>query len=289
MVYRDEQSGELGGLSRVRAITQDDAHVFCRMNQAESEISKIWDVVHRFYETFDIKLTVRFSRHDPDKMEDYIGDEETWENAENQIHDVLKAKGVDYADGMGEAAFYGPKIDFMGKDAFGREFQAATIQLDMGQPEGFDLVCINENSERERIVMIHAAIAGSLERFMVLLIEQTAGAFPLWLSPEQVRLAPVNDSAKIEAYTKQVQSQLQSVGLRVAVDWSSESVGKKIRAAGVGKVPYTLVIGEKELETNAFSPRLRHGHGEYAGTLSMDDLKTALTAEVKDRALKSVL
>ncbi len=289
MVYRDEQSGELGGLSRVRAITQDDAHVFCRMNQAEAEISLIWDVVHAFYRTFDINLAVRFSRHDPQAMENYIGDESMWEIAEAQIKEVLNSKGVDYSDDLGEAAFYGPKIDFYGKDAFGREFQVATIQLDMGQPEGFDLVCINENSERERIVMIHAAIAGSLERFMVLLIEQTAGAFPLWLSPEQVRLAPVNDSKEIGDYVQQVRRQLQEDGLRVGVDWSSESVGKKIRASGLAKVPYTVVVGEKEMQTGQVSPRLRQGHGNFEGQVSIDDFKSALSKEVRERAQQSAL
>jgi threonyl-tRNA synthetase len=192
-------------------------------------------------------------------------------------------------DGPGESAFYGPKIDFMGKDVLGREFQAATIQLDFGQPEGFDLNCINEASEKERIVMIHCAVAGSLERFMVLLIEQTAGAFPTWLAPEQVRLAPINDTKEIMDYTHSLQAELESVGLRVGVDGSSESVGKKIRAAGVGKVPYTLVIGEKERESGKVSPRLRQGHGEFEGELSVNEFASALQREVSERAQKSVL
>jgi threonyl-tRNA synthetase len=289
MVYRDEQSGELGGLSRVRAITQDDAHVFARATQVEGEIARIWDLVHAFYATFGIELKVRFSRHDPENLENYIGDEKTWKSAESQIKAVIESKQVDYTDGPGEAAFYGPKIDFMGRDVFGREFQAATIQLDMGQPEGFDLVCINEKSERERIVMIHCAVAGSLERFMVLLIEQTAGAFPTWLSPEQVRLAPINDTAPILEYTGALKAGMEAAGLRVGVDSSSESVGKKIRAAGLAKVPYTLVIGEKERETGVVTPRLRQGHGESAGELAVDDFVAEVKREVKERAQQSVL
>lgn len=289
MVYRDEQSGELGGLSRVRSITQDDAHVFCRTNQIESEIGKIWDLVLKFYATIGIELRVRFSRHDPDNMAAYLGTPEMWKQAEKQVKVVIESKGVDYTDGLGESAFYGPKIDFMGQDVFGREFQAATIQLDFGQPEGFDLTCNNEAGERERIVMLHCAVMGSLERFMVLLIEQTAGAFPLWLAPEQVRLAPINETKEIVDYAYSLKAQLETVGLRVSVDESSESVGKKIRAAGLAKVPYTLVVGEKERESGRVSPRLRQGHGEFEGELSVNELAAALQREVRERAAKSAL
>jgi threonyl-tRNA synthetase len=289
MQYRDEQSGELSGLSRVRAITQDDSHVFARMSQVESEIDKIWNVVLAFYKTFGIELKVRFSRHDPDNMDAYLGDAEVWKKAEDQMKAVIDKKGVDYADGLGEAAFYGPKLDFMGHDVFGREFQAATIQLDMGQPEGFDLVCINEEGERERIVMLHCAVMGSIERFMVLLLESTGGAFPLWLAPEQVRLAPVNDSKEIVEYTEKLRSELAASGLRVGVDSSSESVGKKIRAAGLAKVPYTIVVGEKERESETVSPRLRQGHGNFEGTVPVEKLIQELRREVQERASKSLL
>lgn len=289
MVYRDEQSGELSGLSRVRSITQDDAHVFCRLNQVESEMSKIWDIINALNAKFGIELKVRLSRHDPEHMEKYIGDKDMWDRAEAQLKAVIEARGVDYVDGLGESAFYGPKIDFMGRDAMGREFQAGTIQLDFGQPENFDLTCTNETGERERIVMIHAAIMGSIERFMVLVIESTAGAFPLWLAPEQVRLAPINETAEILEYTEKLRQELEAAGLRTGVDMAAESVGKKIRAAGLAKVPYTLVIGEKERETGQVSPRLRTGHGEFDGTVSVDDLIAALTREVRERAEKSVL
>ena len=289
MVYRDEQSGELGGLSRVRAITQDDAHVFLRVPDIHPEIYRIWDIITTFYGTMGIELKVRFSRHDPEKMDSYVGAPEMWSMAEMAVEGAIKEKvGGTYIDGLGEAAFYGPKIDFIGRDVFGREFQAATIQLDFGQPEGFDLVCINEKSERERIVMIHCAVAGSLERFMVLLIEQTAGAFPTWLSPEQVRLAPINDTDVITSYTKKLQEQMTSAGLRVGVDWTAESVGKKIRAAGLAKVPYTFVIGEKEVESGMLSPRLRTNHGDEPGNMKIETFIEGVLNEIAERAPKSL-
>ena len=289
MVYRDEQSGELSGLTRVRSITQDDAHVFARANQVEGEIGRLWDVIEAFNATFGIELRVRFSRHAPAQMEKYSGAEEHWKHAEDQMRAVIEKKGVDYTDGIGEAAFYGPKIDFMAKDAFGREFQAATIQLDFNQPEGFDLTCTNEAGERERILMMHCAVMGSLERFMVLLIESTAGAFPTWLAPEQVRLAPINETDVILDYTEKLRAELTAKGLRVGVDWAPESVGKKIRAAGLAKVPYTLVIGDKEQGSGTLSPRLRTGHGEFEGSLSVDEFAKAVLREVGERSQKSVL
>jgi threonyl-tRNA synthetase len=289
MVYRDEQSGELSGLSRVRAITQDDAHVFCRTSQIESEIGKIWDIINALNAQFGVDLKVRLSRHDPEHMEKYIGDAEMWDKAERQLRAVIEHKGVEYIDGPGESAFYGPKIDFMGKDALGREFQAGTIQLDFGQPENFDLTCTNETGERERIVMVHAAIMGSIERFLVLVIESTAGAFPMWLAPEQIRLAPINDTKEILDYVEQLRRDLVARGLRVGVDSAPESVGKKIRAAGLAKVPYALVIGEKERDTDQFSPRLRKGHGTYEGTLSKTEFIEAVVREVAQRQTLSVL
>ncbi len=288
MVYRDEQSGELGGLNRVRAITQDDAHVFCRVDQAGEEIAKIREIIETFYGTFEIKLEVRLSRHDPKAMDKYLGDEATWAKAESQLKEVLEAADVDYTEAIGDAAFYGPKIDFMGHDVFGREFQAATIQLDFGQPEGFDLNCINEAGEHERIVMIHAAIMGSIERFLVLVIEATAGAFPTWLAPEQVRLAPVNDTTELAEYVEGLRHELTGAGIRVGVDTSVESVGKKIRAAGLAKVPYTLVVGDKERETGKLSPRLRQGHGEEPGELSLETFIDGLRGEIGNRARLSV-
>lgn len=290
MVYRDEQSGELSGLSRVRSITQDDAHVFCRTTQIEAEIGRIWEIVTTLNRTFGIELKVRLSRHDPQAMENYLGTAEMWQKAEEQLEAVVRSKvGDDFIDGTGDAAFYGPKIDFVGRDVLGREFQAGTIQLDFGQPEGFDLVCVNEAGGRERIVMIHAAIMGSIERFMVLLIESTGGAFPLWLAPEQVRLAPVNDSQELAQLVEDWCQQMRKAGLRVGIDASAESVGKKIRAAGLAKVPYALVIGEKEREQQVVSPRLRQGHGDFAGQISISEFIAAMVREVAERQNQSVL
>lgn len=290
MVYRDEQSGELGGLSRVRSITQDDAHVFCRTSQIEAEIARLWQVVQGFYGTVGMELSVRFSRHDPAKIKEYIGTEETWQRSEAQILDVLKKEvGDTFGDGKGDAAFYGPKIDFMAKDAIGREHQLATIQLDFGQPEGFDLACVNETGERERVVMIHCAIMGSLERFMGVLIEHYAGAFPTWLSPEQVRLAPVNGTPELLDFTYGLRDQLRGAGLRAEVDESNEGVGKKIRNAGLAKVPYTLVIGDKERESGLLNPRLRTGHGSFEGELSVEAFIAGVTREVAERSQASML
>lgn len=288
MVYRDEQSGELGGLSRVRAITQDDAHVFCRNQQIGAEIKLLWNVINQFYASVGMELSVRFSRHDPEKIADYIGSEETWQEAEKQLHAVItKEIGDNYADGMGEAAFYGPKIDFLARDAIGREHQVATIQLDFGQPEGFDLNCINEAGDKERIVMIHCAVMGSLERFMAVLIEHYAGAFPTWLSPEQVRLAPVNGTEEMLDFTYGLRDQMRAAGLRAEVDASNEGVGKKIRNAGLAKVPYTLVIGEKEQASGNVNPRLRQGHGDEPGEMSVEAFIAGVSKEVAERLAKS--
>lgn len=282
MVYRDEQSGELSGLSRVRSITQDDAHVFCRQNQIKDEMLQVWDIVERFWGAFGIQLQVRLSTHDPDDMSGYLGDVTAWEAAVQQLKSVIKLKKVDYIDGVGEAAFYGPKIDFLGRDVLGREFQASTIQLDFGQPEGFDLTVTNEKSEEERIVMIHCAIAGSLERTMVLLIEHYGGRFPVWLAPEQVRLATINDTEGLAQYAENLAEWLGKEGIRATVDLSNESVGRKIRAAELMKVPYTIVIGDREVKADRVTPRSRQDLEEL-GEVGMDDLVKRLKGMIDQR------
>lgn len=249
--YRDEQSGELSGLSRVRAFTQDDAHVFCRMSQAKEEFLKIWDVVHAFYPVFGFTLRVRLSLHDTAHPEKYLGDKERWAMAEGMLREIVTEKEVDRFEGVGEAAFYGPKLDFMVKDAIGREWQVATIQLDMNMPERFDLTCINEEGAKERIVMIHAAIMGSIDRFLSILIEHTAGAFPLWLSPVQMRVLPVSE--KHNEYAKEVAQALRVSNMRADVDDANESLGKKIREAKKQKIPYLLVVGDAEVEAKTVS------------------------------------
>ncbi|GMU74137.1 MAG: threonine--tRNA ligase [Candidatus Campbellbacteria bacterium] len=280
MCYRDEQSGELSGLSRARSFTQDDAHVFCRLEQAKDEFLKVWDIIYEFYGAFGFDLEVRLSTHDPAHPDKYLGDEARWAKAEGMLREIVKEKNVDAIDGLGEAAFYGPKLDFMAKDSLGRQWQVATIQLDMNMPENFDLSCINEKGEKERIVMIHAAIMGSIERFMSILIEHTAGAFPLWLSPVQVRVLPISD--KHLSYAQSVVDSLKASGIRVLLDDSNETIGKKIRAWKVEKTPYAIVLGDKEVESNELTLESRSGEKEV---LSIADIIAKLSDEISSRAL----
>ena len=279
MCYRDEQSGELSGLARVRSLTQDDAHVFCRMSQAKEEFIKIWDIVQTFYKSFGFDLRVRISRHDPSVPDSYLGTEEQWKLAETILEDIAKEKNADAFDGIGEAAFYGPKLDFMTRDALGREWQVATIQLDMSMPERFNLSCINEKGEHERIVMIHAAIMGSIERFLSMLIENIAGNFPLWLAPEQVRILPIGEGH--QAYAETLADTLRDASIRVSTDASSESLGKRIRSAKLQKIPYLIVVGDKEVETSTLSLESRD-RGQI-GSIDADALISQLHTEIADK------
>ncbi|MDO8496502.1 MAG: threonine--tRNA ligase [bacterium] len=254
-VYRDEQSGELAGLSRVRSITQDDAHVFCRYDQVKEEMEKIWDIITEFYKAVGFDLIVRLSLHDPKNPEAYLGDAETWKKSEDQLRQVVETKKAEAEEIIGEAAFYGPKIDFIGKDSLGREWQVATIQLDMNMPERFDLSCINEKGEKERIVMIHAAIMGSIERFLSVVIEHFAGAFPVWLSPVQVIILPISD--KQNEWAQKIYEQLNGDEIRVELNKDNETLGKKIRAAELQKTPYILVIGDREVQSDTVAVRQR--------------------------------
>ena len=254
-VYRDEQTGELAGLSRVRSITQDDAHVFCRTSQVEAEIEKIWKIIKTFYKAAGFTLTLRLSFHDPKHPEKYLGGKESWKKAEATLRSIVKKAKVQADEAIGEAAFYGPKMDFMAKDSLGREWQVATIQLDMNLPERFNLTCINEQGEHERIVMIHAAIMGSIERYLAILIEHFAGAFPLWLSPIQVQVIPV--AKKHNAIAKKLTKQLTDAGIRVHHDDIDETVGYKIRKAEKAKVPYMIVVGDKEKSLTKLAIRVR--------------------------------
>lgn len=279
MVYRDEQSGELSGLSRVLSITQDDAHVFCRVSQIRDEADNIWNIIQTFYQTFGFELTPRFSRRDMGKAEKYQGSPEDWDTAEAALKRMLEEKGVSWVDGPGEAAFYGPKIDFMAKDSIGRTWQVATIQLDFTQPKNLGLFCINESGEREQIVMIHCAIMGSIERFMSVLIEHYAGVFPFWLSPLQVAILPVAD--RHNEFAKSLAMELRKQGLRVQVDDSTESVGKKIRNAEKGKAPRMLVVGDKEAEGGPLTVRIR-GEADQKSMDKAEFIAQSLTA-IKDR------
>ena len=276
MVYRDEQSGELGGLTRVLSITQDDSHVFCRMNQVKEEYFRIWDMVDTFYSTFGFTLKVRLSFHDPKKFENYLGTPEVWSDAENALIDIAKERKADYVIAEGEAAMYGPKLDFMATDSMGRSHQVATIQLDMNLPERFDLTCINEKGEKERIVMIHCAIMGSIERFSAVMIEHLAGNFPVWLAPEQVRIVPVSE--KHLAYAQKVQEGLP--GVRVHVDAANDSLGKKIRAAKLEKIPYVLVVGDAEEAAGTVSIESRKGKED---PLPLSDFAERVRLEIANR------
>lgn len=254
-VYRDEKSGELGGLSRVRSITQDDSHAFCRPDQIEKEINQLLSAAQDMYSSLDMHLSVRLSYRD--ESDAYLGDKKLWESAQEQLKNAVVANKLEYYEEAGEAAFYGPKIDFMATDAIGRQHQVATVQLDFVMPERFELEYINEAGAAEQPVMIHCALLGSIERFLSVYIEHTAGKFPVWLAPEQVRIATVNQEDKTVEFAENLAAQAKELGLRVTVDNTNESVGKKIRGAEVMKVPYTLVIGEKEMETGKLQPRIR--------------------------------
>jgi threonyl-tRNA synthetase len=288
MVYRDEQTGELAGLSRVRSITQDDAHVFCRMSQVKEEFLKVWDIVHEFYAAFGFALRVRLSLRDPAEPEKYLGDKKLWKKAEDILREITKEKKADAFEAPGEAAFYGPKLDFMAKDAIGREWQVATIQLDMNMPERFDLTCVDEKGKKERIVMVHAAIMGAIERFLSIVIEHFAGAFPLWLAPVQVAVIPISE--KFDAYSREVIGQLEARGIRAQLRVAEESLGKRVRAAELEKIPYSLVIGEKEVEERSVNVRPYKGANPdgakmMEGMIKVSDLVEKLEAGIRDRSL----
>lgn len=279
MVYRDEQSGELGGLTRVLSITQDDAHVFCRYNQIKQEFFAIWEIIDTFYKTFDFKLRVRLSFHDPEHMEKYLGTPEIWQKAESEIKDIAEEMKADYFIGIGEAAMYGPKLDFMAKDSIGREHQVATIQLDMNMPERFDLTCINEKGEKERIVMIHCAIMGSIERFSAVLIEHLAGNFPTWLAPIQVIILPIGEAH--QEYANKVRSALEAKQIRIQI-LTGDTLGKRIREAKLQKVPYILVLGDKEVKDNCVTVE-RRGSDEKGVSVPLTDFIAKISDEINNR------
>ncbi len=280
MVYRDEQSGELGGLTRVLSITQDDSHVFCRHNQVRDEFFRIWDIIDTFYGTFGFKLRVRLSFHDPKTPEKYLGTPEIWQNAEDALREIAKERNADHFEAPGEAAMYGPKLDFMATDSLGREHQVATIQLDMNLPERFDLSCINEEGQKERIVMIHCAVMGSIERFSAVMLEHTGGNLPVWLAPVQARILPISE--KHVAYAGQVREMLTAAGVRADVDMTDESLGKKIRNAKGEKIPYLLVVGDAEAQAQTVAAESRdHGKLEAMSAVAFTE---HITKEIRERA-----
>ncbi len=278
-VYRDEQSGELSGLSRVRCITQDDAHVFCQGSQVKQEMGNIWDIIQTFYGAVGFVLTPRLSLHDPKQMEKYLGTAATWAKTENELRELVKQKGATAYEALGEAAFYGPKVDFMAKDSLGREWQVATIQLDMNMPERFELECTNEKGEREQIVMIHAAIMGSIERYLSVLIEHFAGSFPLWLSPTQVKVIPIGDGH--HAAATEIHAALVAAGIRSDLALGDEGFGKKVRQAKTDRVPYFIIIGDKDLAAGAVTIESRDKGN--LGQMKTADVVKKLAEEVKKK------
>lgn len=257
MVYRDEQTGELSGLTRVRSITQDDAHVFCRTSQVQQEMDNIWNIIETFYGAMGFELQIRLSLHDPAFPEKYLGTPEEWQAAEQKIRELAQSRvGDNFVEAIGEAAFYGPKVDFMGHDSLGREWQVATIQLDTNMPARFDLNCINEQGEEERVVMIHAAIMGSIERFLATIVEHFAGAFPVWLAPVQAVIIPISQAQS--EYAASVAKELKSAGIRVELRDEAETMQNRIRKAELEKIPYMLVLGEREKESGSISVRAKN-------------------------------
>lgn len=288
--YRDEKTGELGGLYRVRSLTQDDSHVYARADQLEIEVAKLISDVKTFYETLGMTVRARLSYRDDSGQ--YLGDIELWKQAQTTIKQLADKNQLDYFEAEGEAAFYGPKIDFMATDALLREHQVATVQLDFVQPERFGLEYTAEDGSKQRPVMIHCAILGSIERFLSVYIEHTAGKFPIWLAPEQVRVIQVNDSTAVRQFVDDLILKAKDRGIRVVVDDSNESVGKKIRLSQLGKVPYSLVVGDKEVESGQLTPRIRadlavEGHPEV--TYGVDQFLNSLANEIRGRVSKSSL
>ncbi len=280
--YRDEKTGELGGLNRVRSLTQDDSHVFCSKDQIESEINNLLSAANDLYKTVGMKLRVRLSYRD--SGDGYLGSQDLWDNAQSQLKNAVINNDLDYFEVEGEAAFYGPKIDFMATDAIGREHQVATVQLDFVQPERFGLEYTNEEGQFSTPVMIHCALLGSIERFLSVYIEHTAGKFPVWLAPEQIRFVTVNQTDKLSDFAKKQLENAKNLGLRASLDNANESVGKKIRNAEKMKIPYVVVIGEQEVETGETIPRVRSDISvQEQSKLPIDNFLKTVVNEAKSR------
>ena len=278
-VYRYEQSGELHGLTRVRGFTQDDAHIFCRPDQVKEEFKKVIDLVLYVFKALGFSdYTAQISLRDPDNKAKYIGSDENWALAESAIQEAALEKGLPTVTELGEAAFYGPKLDFMVRDALGRRWQLGTIQVDYNLPERFELEYVAPDNTKKRPVMLHRAPFGSLERFVAVLIEHCAGNFPLWLTPEQFIVLPISD--KYIDYANEVKAQLEQRELRGTVDARDERIGRKIRDAEMTKLPYLLVVGEKEAQDGRISVR-KHGEGDL-GSMTLEDFITSVNSQVAE-------
>ena len=279
-VFRYEKSGELHGLTRVRTFTQDDAHIFVRSDQVKAEFENVIDVILKVFKIFGFEnYEAQISLHDPKDTEKYIGSDEIWEESENAIREACKEKGLETREEVGEAAFYGPKLDFMVKDAIGRRWQLGTIQVDYNLPERFKLEYTAEDNSKKTPVMIHRAPFGSLERFTAVLIEHTAGHFPLWLTPDQVAILPISE--KFNDYAQKVRQYLDKQGVRALVDDRNEKIGRKIRDNELKRVPYMVIVGEKESAEGLVSMR-KQGGGEQA-TMSMEEFAQRINAEVAEQ------
>lgn len=277
-VYRYEQSGELHGLTRVRGFTQDDAHLFCRPDQLKEEFCKVIDIILYVFKTLDFnEYIAQVSLRDPEHREKYIGTDENWEKAEQAIIDAAAEKGLKTTVEYGEAAFYGPKLDFMVKDALGRKWQLGTIQVDYNLPERFELEYTGSDGKKHRPIMIHRAPFGSLERFVAVLLEHTAGKLPLWLTPDQVNILPVSE--KFTDYAKKVCDLLNNSDIRASIDDRNETIGKRIRESELKRVPFLVIVGEKEVENNTLSVRRQGGKDE--GTMTVEDFAALVSSEVK--------
>ncbi|MEA4968591.1 MAG: threonine--tRNA ligase [Bacteroidaceae bacterium] len=277
-VYRYEQSGELHGLTRVRSFTQDDAHIFCTPEQLKEEFCKVIDIVLYIFKTLKFEnFTAQISLRDPNNTEKYIGSDEVWEKAEKAIIEASQERGLNTTTEIGEAAFYGPKLDFMVRDAIGRKWQLGTIQVDYNLPERFELEYTGSDNQKHRPIMIHRAPFGSMERFVAVLIEHTGGKFPLWLTPEQFIILPISE--KFESYSKKVLSLLANFDLRGSVDERSEKTGKKIRDAEIAKIPYMLIVGENEEKEGTVSVR-KHTEGDL-GVMKIEEFASLVYLAVK--------
>ena len=277
-VYRYEMSGELHGLTRVRGFTQDDAHLFCRPDQIKEEFIKVIDIIYLVFKAFDFQdFVAQISLHDPENRDKYIGSEENWEKAEKAIIEATEEKGMQTTIVKGEAAFYGPKLDFMVKDALGRKWQLGTIQVDYSLPERFELEYTGSDDQKHRPVMIHRAPFGSMERFVAVLIEHTAGKFPLWLTPDQVVVLPISE--KYHDYAEKVLKFLNNYDIRTLIDSRNEKIGKKIRDNELKRIPYLLVVGEKEESEGTVAVR-RQGEGDQ-GTMKLEEFRDYILNEVK--------
>jgi len=279
-VYRYEQSGELHGLTRARGFTQDDAHIFCRPDQLKEEFKKVIDIILYIFRTLDFTdFVTQVSLKEPDDWDHYIGTEENWEKAEKAIIEAVEEKGMECVVEQGEAAFYGPKLDFMVRDALGRKWQLGTIQVDYNLPERFDMEYIGEDNQKHRPVMIHRAPFGSMERFVAVLIEHTAGKFPLWLAPDQAVILPISE--KYHDYAEKVSNFLKNYDIRTLIDGRNEKIGKKIRDNELKRIPYLLIVGEREQENGSVSVR-RQGEGDQ-GAMELEAFAQFLQSEIRNQ------